>query len=72
MLSVNIITGQLQWADLDDLYDMVTIGEGDECRRFELPTGRKQLIQALVNYFPKEEAAIIKFFDEVLREIDVL
>jgi len=60
-----VTDGQLQWADLDDLYDVVAIGVDGQCRRYELPTGRKQLIDTLVNHFPKEEEAINVFFEEV-------
>ena len=52
---------------MDDLYDVVAIGEVGKPLQYELPTGKQRLIDTLVNYFPQEEKAIYQFFDEVLR-----
>ena len=61
----SVFTGQLQWADLEDIYDVVAIGDVGNRSLYELPTGKKPLMDALLEYFPREKTAIETFFDEV-------
>jgi len=56
-----ISDGQIQWADMGDVYDRIII-DGDT---YDLPKGRRALRDSLVTWFPDEEAAIDGYFDAV-------
>jgi all-trans-retinol 13,14-reductase len=56
-----ISDGQIQWADMGDVYDRITI-DGDT---YDLPKGRRALRDSLVTWFPDEEAAIDGYFNAV-------
>ncbi len=43
--------GQLSWAPLDDIYDRIVFGD----KEYDFPRGRKNLLQALKDYFPSPE-----------------
>ena len=57
----DISDGQIQWADMGEVYDRVII-DGD---RYDLPKGRRNLRDFLVSRFPAEESAIDQYFDAV-------
>lgn len=57
----DISDGQIQWADMGEVYDRVII-DGD---RYDLPKGRRNLRDFLVSRFPAEESAIDRYFDAV-------
>ena len=50
----DVSDGQLQWADMGEVYDTIVIG-GD---RYDLVKGRENLRKQLKGYFPGEEEAI--------------
>ncbi len=56
-----ITGGQLEWADMGDVYDRVAIGDDV----FEFPAGRERLRAALKRTFPAEAAAIDGYFAAV-------
>lgn len=53
-----ISDGQIQWADMGEVYDRIVI-DGDI---YDLPTGRRALRESLVTWFPDEETAIDGYF----------
>ena len=53
----------LEWADMGPVYDRSVIGE----EVFDFPKGKEQLIAALVDRFPGEQAAIEGYFQLVER-----
>jgi all-trans-retinol 13,14-reductase len=53
--------GQIEWADLGDVYDRIIIGT----EVYDLPKGRRALRSFLVEQFPAEEAAIDAYFAAV-------
>ena len=57
-----ITEGQLEWAKLDENYDVVSIGYGDDNRRYPVCEDHKQWANMLKKQFPDEEAAIDEFF----------
>lgn len=57
----DISDGQIQWADMGDIYDRVIIDRDV----YDLPKGRRNLREALVSWFPDEVAAIDGYFDAV-------
>jgi all-trans-retinol 13,14-reductase len=56
-----ISDGGIEWADMGEVYDRVII-DGDI---YDLPKGRRNLRDMLVERFPGEEAAIDGYFDAV-------
>ncbi|MGB7983098.1 MAG: NAD(P)/FAD-dependent oxidoreductase [Candidatus Nanopelagicales bacterium] len=57
----DISDGQIQWADMGEVYDRVII-DGE---RYDLPKGRRNLRDYLVSRFPAQEAAIDGYFEAV-------
>ncbi|MBN3287802.1 RETST reductase, partial [Polyodon spathula] len=53
--------GQLQWASLDNPYDMVVLGSPENRRRYPIYSGRKRFTEELKKHFPEEKEAIDKF-----------
>ncbi|KAG1664500.1 putative all-trans-retinol 13,14-reductase [Nymphon striatum] len=56
-----ITDGQLQWAPLEDAFDVVVIGEPPNERRYEITSGPKK-IEDLKKYFPDDTKAIDEFY----------
>lgn len=56
-----ITDGTLAWADMGEVYDEVHVGEDV----FRFPKGRRALRAALVDRFPREEAAIDGYFQAI-------
>ena len=56
------------WIKLEDVYDDVIIGTGDDRKTYPIPSGRGKLMESLIQSFPNEEKAIRKYFD-ILRQI---
>ncbi len=53
--------GKLKWADMGEVYDQ-TIIEG---KKYNFKKGRENQILQMIEYFPKEEIAIRKYYDLV-------
>ena len=56
------------WVKLEEVYDDVIIGVGDDRKTYPIPSGRGKLMDSLIKSFPSEEKAIRKYFD-ILRMI---
>ncbi|XP_058862604.1 all-trans-retinol 13,14-reductase-like isoform X2 [Acipenser ruthenus] len=56
-----ITDGQLQWASLDNPYDMVVLGSPENRREYPIYSGRKRFTEELKKHFPEEKEAIDKF-----------
>ena len=56
------------WVKLEDVYDDVIIGAGDDRKTYPIPSGRGKLMESLIESFPSEEKAIRKYFD-ILKQI---
>ncbi|XP_078280587.1 all-trans-retinol 13,14-reductase-like [Rhinoraja longicauda] len=56
-----ITDGQLEWTRMDDQYDNIILGRGDNARKYELHSGKHGFIDALKRQFPQEEQAIETF-----------
>jgi len=54
--------GQIEWASLEEDFDVVSIGYGDEKRTYPVATGMKAWKKLLHKQFPKETEAINKYF----------
>ena len=57
-----ISEGQIEWEKLEDEFDVVSIGYGDDNRRYEVCEGIEQWKKKLKKQFPDEEAGIDEFF----------
>lgn len=57
-----ISDGRLQWAQMDNIYDRIIIGD----KHYDLPVGKDNFRAALKGYFPGEDAAIDRYVDLVL------
>ncbi|KAG8574493.1 hypothetical protein GDO81_009207 [Engystomops pustulosus] len=53
--------GQLQWSLMDDIFDVVVLGDPKNGRRYNMRTGTKAYIDELKKKFPGEEKAIEGF-----------
>ena len=62
----------VEWDKLEDTYDTVIIGLGEEDpakrRSFPICSGRDTLMKSLIEKFPSEEKAVRKFF-EILKGV---
>ncbi|XP_059812537.1 all-trans-retinol 13,14-reductase-like isoform X2 [Hypanus sabinus] len=56
-----ITDGQVEWLRMDDQYDNIILGKGDNSRKYELHRGKQGFIDALKRQFPQEKQAIEKF-----------
>ena len=61
LLADQLTGGKLQWAPLDNIYDVLAMGENYQ-HRYEYPCGNENHIKYLISKFPDEEKAIRKFF----------
>jgi all-trans-retinol 13,14-reductase len=59
----HLTDGQLEWADLGEVYDTIKFGDA----RFELKRGGRQLETSLIEAFPAEADGIRGYFREVRR-----
>ncbi|MBS1619256.1 MAG: NAD(P)-binding protein, partial [Bacteroidetes bacterium] len=50
---------QLKWAEMDEVYDEIIIGD----KHYPYRKGKENLKADLIKWFPQEEAAIHKYFD---------
>ena len=50
-----ISEGQIEWEKLEDEFDVVSIGYGDDNRRYEVCEGIEQWRKKLKKQFPDEE-----------------
>ncbi|CAH2274996.1 all-trans-retinol 13,14-reductase [Pelobates cultripes] len=53
--------GQLQWAKMDDPFDVVLIGNLENARRYNMPVGQQPYTEELIKAFPGEKKAIQNF-----------
>jgi len=58
-----ICEGQVEWAPLDDDFDVIQIGLGDEARKYPVATGTEAWKNLLHKQFPDEAKAIDKYFE---------
>merc|ERR1712055_873822 len=58
-----ICEGQVEWAPLDDDFDVVHIGYGADARTYPVATGTQAWKSLLKKQFPGETAAVDKYFD---------
>ena len=61
LLSDQLTGGKLQWAPLDNIYDVLAMGENYQ-HRYEYPPGHENHMKYIISKFPDEEKAIRKFF----------
>ncbi len=59
--------GKVSWAQMEDAYDVVSIGFGSDRRIYPVRTGHERWKEALREQFPREHEAIDRFF-ELLKE----
>ncbi|KAK0057279.1 all-trans-retinol 13 14-reductase isoform X3 [Biomphalaria pfeifferi] len=57
--------GQLRWAPLDDEFDQIVVGYSDKAKIYKLKSGAERYVQHLIDMFPGEEEAILKFMELV-------
>jgi all-trans-retinol 13,14-reductase len=57
-----ITDGQLEWAPLEDAYDVVSIGVGEENRRYPVATGGENWKALLKKQFPDDHKGIDEYF----------
>ncbi|KAH9515074.1 hypothetical protein Btru_019113 [Bulinus truncatus] len=57
--------GQLRWAKMDDEFDHIIIGDSGRSRKYKMESGEERYIQNLIDLFPDEKDAIIKYMDMV-------
>ena len=61
--------GQMEWAPIEDGYDVVSIGFGRENRRYPIVAGAERGKAHMKRQFPEEEGAIDKYF-KLLDEVE--
>ena len=58
-----ITDGQLEWAEMDDEYDVVSIGYGKENRKYPVNKNKEIWKANLKRWFPEEHGAIDEYFE---------
>jgi len=58
-----ICEGQVEWAPLDDEFDVISIGYGSDARSYPVATGMQAWKNLLHKQFPDEASAIDKYFE---------
>ena len=61
VLSDQLTGGGVEYPKLEEIYDVVKIGDPAKPRSYDIISGKDKLEKNLIGYFPKEEAAIKKF-----------
>ena len=64
LISDQLSNGKLRWEPLDEVYDILAIGDQYE-RRYPMHSGRGVLMKYLIEKFPKEEAGLREFFSSL-------
>jgi all-trans-retinol 13,14-reductase len=63
----NLSRGQLEWADMGEVYDRIVIGGADGTEdRYDLPAGGKAFAGRLKEYFPNDAQAIDRYLELVV------
>ena len=62
-----LTSGQLQWTDMDDVYDTVLLGEPDALDRIPIASGKEEFTNTLLEFFPNERKAITKYVSLCVR-----
>lgn len=59
--------GHVEWTKMEDVYDKVVLGGGDQgnLREFPVPSGKGAWEKLLIERFPNEEKGIRKYFELV-------
>ncbi|KAI8783298.1 all-trans-retinol 13,14-reductase isoform X2 [Biomphalaria glabrata] len=57
--------GQLRWAQMDDAFDQVAVGDTAKARIYKMKSGDERYVQNLIELFPEEKEAIIKYMELV-------
>jgi all-trans-retinol 13,14-reductase len=57
----DVSDGELEWADMGDVYDTIVIGSD----RYDLVKGRDRFVQSLADAFPGERQAIERYLERV-------
>ncbi|XP_039596848.1 all-trans-retinol 13,14-reductase-like [Polypterus senegalus] len=61
VLADQLTDGQLQWAPLDNPYDVLVLGSPDSRREYPIYSGERRFTDELKKRFPDESAAIDRF-----------
>ncbi|KAH9502815.1 hypothetical protein Btru_074531 [Bulinus truncatus] len=65
VLLEQLTCGQLRWAQMDDAFDHVAVGDTAQSRIYKMKSGEERYIQNLIDLFPDEKDAIIKYMDMI-------
>ncbi|XP_059175978.1 all-trans-retinol 13,14-reductase-like, partial [Physella acuta] len=55
--------GQLRWAPMDNEFDQVAMGDPANAKLFKMKAGKKEYVQNLINLFPQEKDAVLKYME---------
>ncbi|CAL1538385.1 unnamed protein product [Lymnaea stagnalis] len=55
--------GQLRWSAMDDAFDIVALGDPAKAKLFKMKSGEDRYVQNLIDMFPQEKEAIIKYME---------
>ncbi|XP_052073278.1 all-trans-retinol 13,14-reductase-like isoform X1 [Mytilus californianus] len=61
VLTDQLTGGAIEYPLLEEIYDVVRLGDPAKSRAYNISSGREKLQKTLIEYFPKEETAIKKF-----------
>ncbi|KAJ8312461.1 hypothetical protein KUTeg_009834 [Tegillarca granosa] len=67
VLMDQLTSGRMEYPLMDDEYDVVALGDPAKVKRYGMPADRKKYEENLIKHFPKEEEAIKKFMDLLLK-----
>ncbi|CAC5387415.1 unnamed protein product [Mytilus coruscus] len=61
VLTDQLTGGAIEYPLIEEIYDVVRLGDPAKSRAYNINSGREKLQKTLIEYFPKEETAIQKF-----------
>ncbi|XP_063448838.1 all-trans-retinol 13,14-reductase-like isoform X2 [Mytilus trossulus] len=63
VLTDQLTGGAIEYPLIEEIYDVVRIGDPAKSRAYNITSGREKLEKSFIEYFPKEETAIKKFME---------
>ncbi|XP_071180472.1 all-trans-retinol 13,14-reductase-like isoform X2 [Mytilus edulis] len=63
VLTDQLTGGAIEYPLIEEIYDVVRLGDPAKSRAYNIISGRERLEKSLKEYFPKEETAIKKFME---------
>ena len=65
LLMDEMTEGQVDWAPLNNTYDVVALGHPESAKLVPIRKGRREQMEEIIKHFPNERAGIEKFYGQL-------